>query len=55
MFNPNNVLKVCSNLTLDKLSFNSSSSVSFEEEHLALNLYNCLESMLGSISHTFEI
>ncbi|CAF3809490.1 unnamed protein product [Rotaria sp. Silwood1] len=54
MLNPHNVLKVLSNLTSDKLSCNSSSSISFDEEHVALNFYKCLEFILESTSHTFE-
>ncbi|CAF1148785.1 unnamed protein product [Rotaria sordida] len=38
----------------DKLSYNSSSSISSDEEHVALNFYKCLESILESTSHTFE-
>lgn len=54
MINPHNVLKVLSNLTSDKLSYNSPSSINSDEEHIALNLYECLESILGSTSHIFE-
>ena len=57
MINLHNVSKVFSHLTLDKLSFKSSASISIEEEHVALNLYKCLEFILESTctSHAFEI
>ncbi len=48
------MLKVLSNLTLDKLSCISPSSISSDEEHVALNLYKCLKSILRSTSHIFE-
>ncbi|CAF1071767.1 unnamed protein product [Rotaria sordida] len=54
MINPHNVLKVLSNLTSNKVSHNSSSSINHDEEHVALNLYKCSESILESTSHTFE-
>ena len=54
MINPHNMLKVLSNLTSNKISRNSLSPINNEEEHVASNLYKCLESILGSTSHTFE-
>ncbi|CAF4391796.1 unnamed protein product, partial [Rotaria sordida] len=43
-----------SNLTPNKVSHNSSYSINHDEEHVALNLYKCSESILESTSHTFE-
>ena len=54
MVNPHNVLKVLLNLTSDRLSCNSPSSINPNEEHIALKLYKCLESIMESISHIFE-
>ncbi len=54
MINPHSVLKILSNLTPDKLSCSSPSSISSDEKHVALNLYKCLKSILESTSHTFE-
>ncbi|CAF0921229.1 unnamed protein product [Adineta steineri] len=53
MINAHNVLKVLSDLTINKLPNNSSSSINFDEEHIAFNLYQCLNSILESNCHIF--
>ena len=54
MINPHNVLKVLSDLTSNKVLCNTPSSINNDEEHVASNLYKCLESILESIFYTFE-
>ena len=54
MISPHNVLKALSNLASNQVSRNSSSSINQDKEHVASNLYKCMESILESASHTFE-
>ncbi|CAF2783611.1 unnamed protein product [Rotaria sp. Silwood2] len=54
MINPHNVLNVLSRLTFDNLFSNSPSVISVDEEHIAFNLYKCLNSILESTCHMFE-
>jgi hypothetical protein len=54
MINPNNVLKVLSELTSDKSFVRSPSVITSDEKYIALNFYKCLNSILESKSHSFE-
>jgi len=54
MTNPNNVIKVLSDLILNKSIVHSSSAITSGEEHIALNLYKCLDSIMESTAYLFE-
>ncbi|CAF3058441.1 unnamed protein product [Rotaria sp. Silwood2] len=55
MINVYNILKVLSNYISHKFDDTVPSPITFDEEYIALNLFNCLSSILESGSYLFDI
>ncbi|CAF4196742.1 unnamed protein product, partial [Rotaria magnacalcarata] len=55
MINAYNILEVLSNFISHKFDDTASSPITFDEEYIALNLFNCLTSIVESGSYIFDI
>ena len=55
MINAYDILKVLSNFISHKFDDTASSPITFNEEYIALNLFNCLTSIVESGSYIFDI
>ena len=55
MINAYDILKVLSNFISHKFDDTASSPITFDEEYIALNLLNCLTSIVESGSYIFDI
>ena len=55
MINAYDILKVLSNFISHKFDDTASSPIAFNEEYIALNLFNCLTSIVKSGSYIFDI
>lgn len=55
MINAYNILKLLSNFISHKFDDTASSPITFDEEYIALNLFNCLTSIVESGSYVFDM
>ena len=55
MINTYDILKVLSNFISHKFDDTASSPITFDEEYIVLNLFNCLTSIVRSGSYIFDI
>ena len=55
MINAYDILKVLSNFISHKFDDTASSPITFDEEYIALNLFNCLTSIVETGSYIFDI
>ncbi|CAF3362962.1 unnamed protein product [Rotaria socialis] len=55
MINAYNILELLSNFISHKFDDTASSPITFDEENVALNLFNCLTSIVESGSYIFDV